>query len=144
MGRVGIAVRLAATAAVLSVLAVGQLTDSNDLFPFGALSQYATPRDMDGTVRSTFLLVETINGDERRLPITPSDVGVSRAEVESQVSRIRSDPSLLQPLANAYEKLRPDADRFAVMHLMRETFQLVDGVRQGEPETEELARWAVQ
>lgn len=144
MGRVGIATRLVATAAVLSVLAVGQLTDSNDLFPFGALSQYATPRDMDGTVRSTYLVVDTINGSQQRVPLTPRDVGVSRAEVESQVSRIRSEPSLLQALANAYEELRPDADRFAVMYLMRDTYQLVDGVRQGDPTTEELATWTVQ
>lgn len=144
LSRVGIATRLAATVAALSVLAVGQLTDSNDLFPFGALSQYATPRDMDGTVKSTFLMVETVNGDEQRVPLNPHYVGVSRSEVESQLGRIRSDPSLLQGLANASEQLRPNADRFAVMHLLRNTYQLIDGEQQGDPATEELATWTVQ
>ena len=55
--------RLAVVAVGLVVLGYAQFADTNDLFPFGSLSQYATARDMNGTVRSVFLEAEPAPGD---------------------------------------------------------------------------------
>lgn len=136
--------RLAATAAALAVLALGQLRDTNDYFPLGSLSQYATPRDMNGTVSSVYMLADTVNGGQVRVPLNPRGVGVGRADIEAQLNRIIDDPSLLQAIADAWSQLHPDADQYAMLYLMRDIYQLADGIQQGGPETHELTAWEVR
>ncbi len=148
LGPLSIAWRLSATAAALVLLAIGQLTDTNDLFPFGSLSQYATARDPNGTVRSAYLLADTDNssstGEQVRVPLDPRGVGVGRAEIENQLDRILAEPSLLQAIADAHAGLHPQEPRYRVLYLMRDTSQLEDGRPTGERSTEELTRWIVR
>lgn len=136
--------RLSATAVALGVLTLGQLHDTNDYFPLGSMSQYATPRDMNGTVRSTYMLADTVSGDQVRVPLNPEGVGVGRADIEAQLGRILDDPSLLQAIADAWAALHSEADQYIKLYLMRDTYQLEDGINQGEPITEELTTWEVQ
>ena len=140
----GVSWRLGATFVALVVLTLGQLHDTNDYFPLGSLSQYATPRDMDGTVRSTYIMADTVSGDHVRVPLHKDGVGVGRADIESQLDRIVDDPSLLQGLADAWSELRPDADQYTALYVMRETTQLEDGLQAGEPTVEELTTWVVR
>lgn len=144
LSRKGLVARLGATAAALTALTIGQLTDSNDLFPLGTLSQYATPRDMDGTVRSTYIVADTENGDQTRVPMGAQGIGLSVAEIEGQVNRFRTDPSLLQSIADAWAALHPDDEQYVKLHLRRDIYQLQDGHRQGDPTTEEIATWDVR
>ncbi|PSK98300.1 hypothetical protein CLV30_12086 [Haloactinopolyspora alba] len=136
--------RLGATAVALTILTLGQLQDTNDYFPLGSLSQYATPRDMDGTIRSTYILADTVSGDQVRVPLNKDGVGVGRADIESQMDRILDDPSLLQGLADAWSELHPEADQYTALYVMRDTYQLEDGIQQGEATTEELTMWEVR
>jgi hypothetical protein len=39
------------TAIALVILTCGQLLNTNDFFPLGSLTQYATAKDLDGTVK---------------------------------------------------------------------------------------------
>lgn len=142
--RTGLWSRLSLTAVALVILALGQLHDTNDYFPLGSLSQYASPRDMDGVVRSTYMLADTASGDRVRVPLHADGVGVGRADIESQLDRILDDPSLLQAIAEAWSELHPDADPYVKLYLMRDTHQLADGIRQGDPTTEELTTWEVR
>lgn len=144
VSRVGIAWRLGLTAAALVILMLGQLRDTNDYFPLGSLSQYATARDMNGTVRSTFIVADTVSGTQVRVPLNPRGVGIGRADIEAQLNRIIDDPSLLQGIADAWAELHPDADQYVKLYLMRNTYQLVDGIQQDNPATEELTTWEVR
>ncbi len=135
--------RLAVVAVALAVLVVGQVEDTNDLFPFGSLSQYATARDPDGTVRSVYVLADTTAQEQVRVPLSATGVGVGRAEIENQLGRVVADPSLLQGLADAHAGLHPDEPRYTALYLMRDTSQLSRGRPTGEVSTEELARWTV-
>lgn len=150
LSRTGTLVRGVATVTALAVLGVGQWRDTNDLFPFGSLSQYATARDMNGTVRSVFLQADTAGtdggaGDERvRVPLDQHVVGVGRAEIEGQLSRIVADPSLLQGLAQAYAAMHPERPPLRRLHLMRSERRLRDGVVVGSPVVEQLATWTVR
>ncbi|RCS90544.1 hypothetical protein CIK61_18300, partial [Brevibacterium aurantiacum] len=45
--------RLGATAVALIILTCGQFLNTNDFFPLGSLTQYATAKDLNGTVNST-------------------------------------------------------------------------------------------
>ncbi len=136
--------RLAVTAIALTILTLGQLHDTNDYFPLGSLSQYASARDMDGVVQSTYMIADTVSGDEVRVPLNPQGVGVGRADIESQLDRIVADPSLLQGIAHAWSELHPDADQYDKLYVKRDTYQLEDGIQQGVPQTEELTSWEVQ
>lgn len=119
------------------------MLDTNDLFPLGSLSQYATARDMDGTVRSVYLEADTADGRRVRVALDAREVGVGRAEVEGQLARVLADPSLLQALADARSELRPQEPPLRTLHLMRSERQLRDGVEVGTPAVEELATWRV-
>lgn len=142
LSRLGTIWRLAATLAALAALAVGQVHDTNDLFPLGSLSQYATPRDMDGTVSSTYLVADLADGETAvHIPLNPAVVGVGRAEVEGQVGRIQDDPSLLGSLGEAYAKLNPGKPALRHLYLQRSTSQLEGGIAVGDPTIERLAEW---
>ncbi|WP_026877589.1 hypothetical protein [Jiangella gansuensis] len=144
LSRAGKGWRLGVTAVALVILTMGQLHDTNDYFPLGSLSQYATPRDMDGTVRSVYMLADTAGGEQVRVPLNPHGVGVGRADIESQLDRIVDDPALLQGIADAWSELHPDADPYVKLYVMRDTYQLADGRQQGAPDTEELTTWEVR
>ena len=144
LSRGGRLARLVALAAALAVLAAGQVLDTNDWFPLGSLSQYATARDMDGTVLSVYLEADTVDGRRIGVPLDAREVGVGRAEIEGQLSRIVDDPSLLQALADARAELRPGRPPMRTLHLMRSERQLRDGVEVGSPSVEELATWQVR
>ncbi|WP_152191465.1 hypothetical protein [Georgenia satyanarayanai] len=137
----GLAVRVAGTVAALGVLAYGQVADTNDLFPLGTLSQFATPRDLDGTVRSTYLLADTATEQGRRIPMNDRTIGVARAEVEGQLQRILDNPGLMQSLVDGYAALGPGREPIETLYLMRSIQQLEDGYVVGEPEEVELLRW---
>ncbi len=139
-----VAWRLVAVAAALTVLVVGQVQDTNDLFPFGSLSQYATARDPDGTVRSVYVLADTTAGERVGVSLSATGVGVGRAEIENQLARLIADPSLLEGLADAHAGLHPDDPRYTALYLMRKTTQLSGGRPTGDVATEELARWTVR
>ena len=143
LSRAGLLARGVATVAALAVLGWGQWRDTNDLFPLGSLSQYATARDMNGTVRSVYLQADTDGAARVGVPLDQREVGVGRAEVEGQVSRIIEDPSLLQGLAEAHARMHPDRPPLRVLHLMRSERRLADGVAVGEPVVRELATWTV-
>lgn len=139
----GLVVRAVVTLAALGLLAYGQWADTNQTFPLGTLSQYATARDMDGTVRSLYLQADTDQQARLAVPLDQPVVGVGRAEVEGQLARIVADPSLLQDLADAYADLQPDAPPLRTLHLMRSEQRLHDGLVTGQPVVEELATWSV-
>ncbi|MBB5786569.1 hypothetical protein [Jiangella mangrovi] len=144
LSRRGLVWRLGVTGVALVILTMGQLQDTNDYFPLGSLSQYATPRDLDGTVRSVYMMADTEGGEHVRVPLNPQGVGVGRADIESQLNRIVDDPSLLQSIADAWTELHPGADPYVRLYVMRDTYQLKDGIQQGDPDVEELTTWEVR
>ncbi len=137
--------RIGLALAGIAALIHGTLRDSDDFFPFGSMAQYATAHDLNGQVRSTYMLADTESGRDRvRVPLNATGTGIGRAEVEGQLGRLVEDPSLMQTIAAAYEAIHPDRDHYTQLYLMRDTYQLRDGYTEDAPVTEELARWTVQ
>ncbi|MBD0292360.1 MAG: hypothetical protein ICV70_02130 [Jiangellaceae bacterium] len=137
--------RVLAAAAGIAALAHGTVADSDDFFPFGSMSQYASAHELDGQVRSAYMLADTETGRKQiPVPLHATGTGIGRAEVEGQLGRLVEDPSLLQTIADAYRAIHPERDQFTVLYLMRDTYQLRDGYVTGRPVTAELARWVVR
>lgn len=137
----GLVIRLASTVTVLAVLTVGQLKDTNDLFPFGSLSQYSTARDMNGTVRSNYLLADTDEQVGKFISANMHVIGVGRAEIEGQLDRILANPELMQAFIDSYAALNPDEPPIRTIYLKRSVQRLNNGYLVGKPEYTELLRW---
>ncbi|HJY24930.1 MAG TPA: hypothetical protein VJ649_04560, partial [Actinomycetes bacterium] len=92
--RRGALVRLAAVSAGLGILLYGTVRGTDDMFPFGPLVQYAFSVDPNGEIRSTFIEADTDDGNVVRVPLSLDGVGIKRAEIEGQLTKIVADPSL--------------------------------------------------
>ena len=128
----------------LAILSYGQIADTNDIFPLGSLSQYGMGRDPNGSVTSFHVEADDAAGRRVRVPLNSRGVGVGRADIESQIARIRQDPSLLQGLADAWAGLHPDEPRYTTLYLMRSTRKLRDGKAVGDAEVTEVTSWQVR
>ncbi|TSI17051.1 hypothetical protein FO013_09630 [Brevibacterium aurantiacum] len=137
--------RLGATAMALVILTCGQFLNTNDFFPLGSLTQYATAKDLNGTVNATCIEAQFPGEDEpRRLGFNTDTVGIERGDIESQLDRVIANPELMQTMADSFERLHPDEPKPEQMILCRTVTQLENGRSVGEPEHKILATWEVQ
>lgn len=137
--------RIAAPAAALAVLTTGQFLMTNDYFPLGSLSQYSTARDLDGQVKTAYVLARFPGSDRGvKLSLNLNNVGIERGDVESQLGNIIDDPSMLQTIADGYARLHPGEPQPTHLTLCRSIKQLKNGVETGEEQKVVLAEWEVQ
>lgn len=145
LSRVSIGWRIVVPAIAFVILTCGQFLNTNDFFPLGSLTQYATAKDLNGTVNSTCIEAQFPGEDEpRRLGFNAATVGIERGDVESQLDRVIAHPELLQSMADSYNRLHPDEPKPETMILCRTTTHLKNGLAVGEPEQTTLAKWEVR
>ena len=145
LSKVSIGWRIVVPAIAFVILTCGQFLNTNDFFPLGSLTQYATAKDLNGTVNSTCIEAQFPGEDEpRRLGFNAATVGIERGDVESQLDRVIAHPELLQSMADSYIRLHPDEPKPETMVLCRTTTQLKNGLAVGEPEQTTLATWEVR
>ena len=135
--------RLAAAAAFLALLAVGAYRDTDDLFPFGPMAQYATSPNLNASINSSYILADTTAGTRERVPLNATGTDIGRAEEEGQLGRNIGDPSLQGVIARVYRELHPDRPQYTHLYLMRDTTDLENGKVVGERVTAMLAQWEV-
>jgi len=123
-------------------LLYGSAYGEDDLWPFGPMVQFAFRTDPDGEIRSTFIDADTMDGRRTRVDLSSGGVGVGRAEVEGQLTKIVAEPFRLQDIATAQRRLHPDQPQFAVLYLRQDVIDLQDG-RKAAERTETLATWTV-
>lgn len=124
----GRAWRLAAAGAVLGLLAYGSAVGTDDLFPFGPMTQYSFRIDPDGEIRTLWVEADLADGSHRRLDLSSAgDVGVARAEVEGQLDRIIAEPARLQQLADAWARLHPARPALRRVIVGQDVVELSDG-----------------
>ena len=126
----------------IALLLNGSLRMSDDVWPFGPLSQYAFSPGDDDTIVIT--RVEGLLADGRRidLPLQVGSVGIGRAEVEARIPQIEADPSLLRAVADGWSSRHPGDPALQQVWLVQDETRLVSG-RQGATTLVELATWRV-
>jgi hypothetical protein len=107
---------------VAALLLWGTFWGQDDDFPFGPLRQYSTATDPNGLVWVTHAYGRFEDGIER--PLLEGDVGMRIAELDGQLHRIRAEPELLLPLADAYHQRHPDGPRLVRLRLQRDAKDL--------------------
>lgn len=134
--------RIAVAVLGIGLLLNGSLRMSDDVWPFGPLSQYAfSPTDDDSIVITR---VEARLADGRRidLPLRPGVSGISRAEIEARIPQITADPTLLRSVADGWMRRHSDQPRVEQLWLVQDQTRLVSG-RAGPTELVELTTWTV-
>jgi hypothetical protein len=124
----------------IGLLLNGSLRMSDDVWPFGPLSQYAFSPAKDATIVIT--RVEGLLADGRRvdLPLRVETAGISRAEIEARIPQITADPSLLRSVADGWRSRHPGGPALLRVWLVQDQTRLVDG-RIGPTRLVELATW---
>jgi hypothetical protein len=126
----------------IALVVNGSLRESDDVWPFGPMSQYAfSPSDDDAIVITR---VEGQLADGRRidLPLRVETAGIGRAEVEARIPAIKADPSLLRAVADGWTARHPSDPPLVQVWLVQDETRLVDG-RKGPTTLVELATWRV-
>jgi hypothetical protein len=138
-GRLWRALLLLVLAALfLAGTAVGQ----DDWWPFGPWRMFANSTAPSGSVYS--LSIEVRAGDDpdwRPASLTPTSVGLNRAEVEGRIPEMTADPAMLGTLAQAHGRLRPDEPAWRAVRVVRTQVVLSGGTPTGEVRTNTLAAW---
>jgi hypothetical protein len=142
ISRLSCAWRVTATVLGMGLLLNGSLRMSDDVWPWGPLSQYAFSPAKDATIVIT--RVEGLLADGRRidLPLRLESAGISRAEIEVRIPDITTDPSLLESVADGWTARHRSEPALLRLWLVQDQTQLVDG-RVGRTRLLELATWEV-
>jgi hypothetical protein len=134
--------RIAVTLVGIGLLLNGSLRMSDDVWPFGPLSQYAFSPAPDSTIVITRVEAELADGRRVDLPLRVETSGIGRAEVEARIPQIKANPSLLRGVVEGWQSRHPEEPPVRTAWLVQDVTTLVDG-RKGPTKLVELAVWTV-
>ena len=140
--RAGLALRVGAAVLGIGLLLNGSLRESDDVWPFGPLSQYAFSPPPDATIVITRVEGRLADGRRIDLPLRVGTAGISRAEIEARIPEILADPSLLRSVADGWSSRNRRQPPLAELYLVQDETTLVNGHR-GPTRLVELATWTV-
>lgn len=144
LGRIGRMVRIAVAVIGVALLVNGTVRATDDVWPFGPMSQYAGSVADDASITFIRISAQTDAGTTVDVPLNIEGAGVARAEIEARTGEIVKDPSLLQQVADGWARKHPDQPQYVKLELIRDTTQLVKGRVDGPPTPEILATWEVR
>jgi hypothetical protein len=142
LSRWSIGWRIAVALIGIGLVVNGSARMSDDVWPFGPMSQYAFSPAEDSTIVITRVEGQLADGRRIDLPLRISTTGISRAEIEARIPQIRADPSLLRGVAQGWTSRHPDEPALRTVWLVQDETHLVDG-RKGPTALVELASWTV-
>ena len=142
ISRPGLAWRVVAVLLGIGLLVNGSLRMSDDVWPFGPMSQYAFSPPDDATIVITRVEGRLADGRRIDLPLRIGTAGISRAEIEARIPAIVADPSLLRSVADGWAARNEDEPPPEQLWLVQDETRLVDG-RRGQTRLLELATWTV-
>jgi hypothetical protein len=144
LGGIGRIVRVAVALAGIALLVNGSVRATDDVWPFGPMSQYAGSVAADASITSIRVSARTDAGTTVDVPLEIGGAGIARAEIEARTGEIAAEPSKLQALADGWAKKHPDKPQYLKLELIRDTTKLVRGRVHGPPTSEVLATWQVR
>jgi hypothetical protein len=144
LGSSGRIVRVAVALVGIGLLINGSVRATDDLWPFGPMSQYAQTVPDDASITYTRISALVDAGTTVDVPLSIEGAGIARAEIEARTGEIVADPSHLQAIADGWARLHPAEPRYVQLQLILDTTTLVKGRVQGPPSSEVLATWLVR
>lgn len=139
LDRKGRLVRVLFTVAGVVLLLVGTGWGQDDDFPFGPFRMYASAPDPDADAQDT--RVEGVDTAGRTVPITETNSGIRRAEIEGQLQAYQADPARLERVAEAYEKMEPGMPPLREVRIVIRWYGVQDSRPTGTYRDEVIADW---
>ena len=143
VGRRGRIARLVIVLAGIVLLINGSARGTDDLWPFGPMSQYAMTVPANSAIDYYRISALTAAGTTVDVPLSIEGAGIARADIEARQGEIIANPSLLQSVADGWARQHPDKPKYVRLELVRDTTMLVDGRVSGPPTSKVLAVWQV-
>ena len=140
--RGGLILRVGVAVLGIGLLLNGSLRGSDDLWPFGPLSQYAFSPPPDATIVITRVEGRLADGRRIDLPLRVGTAGISRAEIEARIPDIVEDPALLRSVADGWTVRNRGEPPLEQLWLVQDETRLVDGHR-GPTRLVEITSWRV-
>src|SRR5258705_7978325 len=100
LGSSGRIVRVAVALVGIGLLMNGSVRATDDLWPFGPMSQYAQTVPDDASITYTRISALVDAGTTVDVPLSIEGAGIARAEIEARTGEIVADPSHLQAIAD--------------------------------------------
>ena len=142
VSRTALAWRVVVALLGIGLLVNGSLRMSDDVWPFGPMSQYAFSPPADDTILITRVEGRLADGRRVELPLRVSTAGISRAEVEARIPAIVAEPSLLRGVVQGWSSRHPAEPAVLQVWLVQDVTELSRGRPTGASR-EELASWTV-
>jgi hypothetical protein len=144
LGRFGRIARVTVAVIGIALLVNGSVRGSDDLWPFGPMSQYSMVVADDESILFTRISAVTDAGATVDVPLNIEGAGVARAEIEARAAEIVKDPSLLQQVADGWARKHPDKPKYVSLELIQDTTTLVGGRVSGPSVPRVLTTWKVR
>ena len=141
LSQVGRTWRLVLLGVLVALFVAGSLRGDDPWWPFGPWRMFATSQAATGSVWASSIQVETTPGEWFDAPLSPSNVGLNRAEIEGRIPQIVADPAMLGTLAASHARLKPHSPRWVGVRVVRRETVIVDRVPTGRVDTTILATW---
>ncbi|MFC7491769.1 MULTISPECIES: hypothetical protein [unclassified Knoellia] len=144
LGAAARAWRAGLTVVLVALFCAGSLVGDDHWWPFSPWRMFSTSQKATGSVWSTGIEVRTADKPTEWVPapLTPSNVGVNRAEIEGRLRQIEADPARLGTLAESHSRLRPTSAPWLGLRVVARKIIVVDRRPTGEVETDVLAEWS--
>ncbi len=142
ISRPSLAWRVAVVLLGIGLLVNGSLRMSDDVWPFGPMSQYAFSPPDDATIVITRVEGRLADGRRIDLPLRIRTAGISRAEIEARIPAIVADPSLLRSVADGWTARNSGEPPLEQLWLVQDETRTVAG-RRAPSRLLELATWTV-
>nr|WP_205862395.1 hypothetical protein [Planosporangium thailandense] len=121
------------------LLLAGTIAGTDDDFPFGPFSMYASAQRLDAPVADT--RIEAVDTGGRRWILTQTDTGIRRAEIEGQLDHFTARPATLSALASAYERRHPGAPALTTIEIVVRWHEVRGGHPTGRYNDQTRAVW---
>lgn len=131
--------RVSCTLAGVFLLLAGTFWGQDDDFPFGPFRMYSTAPDPDGDAKDT--RVEGVDTTGRTVPLTETNTGIRRAEIEGQQQAYELEPARLQRIADAYAGHLPAAAPLREVRIVIRWHDVQDSRPTGTWRDEVVADW---
>ena len=144
LGRRGRIARVTVAVIGIVLLVNGSVRGSDDLWPFGPMSQYSMVVADNESIVFTRISALTDAGTTVDVPLNIEGAGVARAEIEARAGEIVKNPALLQQVADGWARKHPDKPKYVHLLLIQDTTKLVGGRVSGPPVPKILTTWKVR
>ena len=143
--RVGRGWRVLLLLVLTSLFLAGTAVGQDDWWPFSPWRMFANATPPSGSVISLRIEVQRDSDPAWQVaPLTPTTVGLNRAEVEGRIPQMTAEPAMLGTLAASHARLRPKDSPWHAVRVVRNEVLLTDGVPNGSVRDTVLAEWTAQ